>query len=452
MAWRRKYQKDPAKKLKPQLGKGFWTTRGSHTYLNEFPGNKPDREASVYVLPTAAGRGRRGTTDLEARAAESDRVNRNREIRMHQQFLFLTYILMGQGYTQATIDELSQQAQREAEAFHAVDTNMPDQTGSSRSSFVTHLFFAEHIPRLPRTEHNTQPQQDEDDGAETGLGDSITICVSKLRQRQSEYGDTYRCSQETLSRASIRNGRHNDIASVAAEEHHSRGERIFRGCHSPLSLDTGDFNDENSAHVSYNFENEQGRSIIARDELPGRSTVRLESMKWLTPSKTEALSTKHSRFWYRTEFINWRTVLLELAASSLAEFGVDNLEAFMEALTTRPPSLTPNVVGSFLDLPGDEGNAPELLLLDATSRSAPAVDHPISAAVDHNSSGSIVPLEPLQIRMVTKRVTRQRTKGNAQTQATRRFRRQLNHLPSPTQAAWSFLAKIPRDESDTESL
>lgn len=32
MAWRHEYRKDPAKKLKPQLGKGFWATRGR--YLN----------------------------------------------------------------------------------------------------------------------------------------------------------------------------------------------------------------------------------------------------------------------------------------------------------------------------------------------------------------------------------------------------------------------------------
>lgn len=32
MAWRHEYRTDPSKKLKPQLGKGFWATRGR--YLN----------------------------------------------------------------------------------------------------------------------------------------------------------------------------------------------------------------------------------------------------------------------------------------------------------------------------------------------------------------------------------------------------------------------------------
>ena len=32
MAWRHEYRTDPAKKLKPQLGKGFWATQGR--YLN----------------------------------------------------------------------------------------------------------------------------------------------------------------------------------------------------------------------------------------------------------------------------------------------------------------------------------------------------------------------------------------------------------------------------------
>ncbi|KAH8902447.1 hypothetical protein BR93DRAFT_237858 [Coniochaeta sp. PMI_546] len=57
---------------------------------------------------------------------------------------------------------------------------------------------------------------------------------------------------------------------------------------------------------------------------------------------------------YRTEFTNWRTVLLDLAALSLAESRVDNLEAFMDTLVTRPPSLTPNPVGSFRNRPGDD--------------------------------------------------------------------------------------------------
>ncbi|KAK3356331.1 hypothetical protein B0T25DRAFT_421131, partial [Lasiosphaeria hispida] len=94
MAWRHEYRKDPAKKLKPQLGKGFWATRGR--YLNR-------------------------------------------------------------GFLIALAEEIGH------------DTSFP-----------------ENMPPLPGTDHDTQPQRDEDSSGETGLIVIAKIIAAQRRGDEEE--------------------------------------------------------------------------------------------------------------------------------------------------------------------------------------------------------------------------------------------------------------------------